>query len=62
VIGDGFAVVDAEAAPAFAFGRLEALEQVEEGDWGGGLCCGAEGEVFEYWISRGFVSVCGGSG
>jgi len=33
VVGDGFAVVDAEATPAFAFGCLEALEEVEEGEW-----------------------------
>lgn len=44
VVGDGFAVVDFEAAPAFAFGGLEALEQVEEGEWtcrgGGRRMCG----------------------
>ena len=50
VVGDGFARrgQDVEAAPAFAFGRLEALEEVEEGEGGcrgrgrgrgGGCCC-----------------------
>ena len=33
VVGDGLAGVDAEAAPAFAFGGLEPVEQVEEWDW-----------------------------
>ncbi len=37
MVGDGFAGLDAEAAPAFAFGGLEALEEVEEGEGGGGL-------------------------
>jgi len=32
VIRDRFAMVNAEAAPAFALGRLETLEEVEEGD------------------------------
>jgi hypothetical protein len=42
-------VADAEAAPAFALGRLEALGLVEEGDWGGGGGFGSVGEVFEDW-------------
>ena len=37
VVGDGFAVVDVEAAPAFAFGGFEAREEVEEGEGGGWL-------------------------
>ena len=39
VVGDGLAGGDAEAAPAFAFGGLESVEEMEEGDWarlGGG--------------------------
>lgn len=36
VVGNGLAIVNAEAAPASALGSLEALEQVEEGD--GGRC------------------------
>ena len=32
MVGDTFAVLDAEAAPACALGSLEALEQVEEGN------------------------------
>lgn len=35
MVGDGFAVGDAEAAPAFAGGGLEALDGVEEGEGGG---------------------------
>ena len=43
VVGDGFAVEEAHAPPAFAFGGFEAREEVEEGDgcwvvgrgWGG---------------------------
>ena len=34
MVGDRFAVVDAEAAPAFALGGFEALEEVEEGERG----------------------------
>jgi len=34
VVGDGLGVVEAEAAPAFTLGGFEALEEVEEGDWG----------------------------
>ena len=52
VIGDGFAGWDAFAAPAFAFGGLEALEEVEEGEDGGGL--GVDrwevGEFHEGWM------------
>ena len=36
MVGDGFAVEDAHAAPAFAFCGFEAREEVEEGDGGGG--------------------------
>lgn len=32
MIGNGLAMDDVEAAPAFAFGRLEAFEDVEEGE------------------------------
>jgi len=32
MVGDGFAMVDAEATPAFALGCFEALEEVEEGE------------------------------
>lgn len=37
MVGDGFALRDVEAAPAFALFGLQALEEVEEGDWRGGL-------------------------
>ena len=47
VVADGFAVVEAEAAPAFALGGLEALEEVEEGDRGGGRGLRTVGDVFE---------------
>jgi hypothetical protein len=49
VVADRFALADAEAAPAFALGRLEALDHVEEGDWGVGGGFGSVGEVFEDW-------------
>lgn len=49
VVGDGFAVVDVEAAPALAFGGLEALEEVEEGEWGGGVGGGLFRECLEDW-------------
>ena len=32
MVGNGLAVGNSEAPPAFAFGGLEAREQVEEGD------------------------------
>jgi len=48
---------EAEAAPAFALGGLEAFEQVEEGDWGGGGGFGAVGEVGQ---NCGGVCVSGG--
>ena len=48
VVGDGFAVGDAEAAPAFAFGGFEAFEEVEEGE--GGVWVGGDGgEGGEDW-------------
>ena len=52
MIGDGLAVVEAEAAPAFALGGFEALEHVEEGDRGGCGGFGTVGEVFEdcWWV------------
>ena len=43
VIGDGFAGADGEATPAFARGGLEAFEEVEEGDRGGGVGRGSGG-------------------
>ena len=44
VVGDGFAGGEAEAAPAFALGCLEASEEVEEGDWRGLRRCRAVGK------------------
>jgi len=52
VVADGLAVVEAEAAPAFALGGLEAFEHVEERDGRGGGGFGAVGEVFEDWWFR----------
>ena len=49
VVADGFAVLQAEAAPAFALGGFEAFQHVEEWNWGGGGGFGAVGEVFEDW-------------
>lgn len=54
MVGDGFAVVDGEAAPAFALGGFEELEEVEEGEGGCGCGCGGGGgegggEVGEGW-------------
>jgi hypothetical protein len=43
VVGDGFAI-DSETAPAFALGGLEAFEEVEEGDWRGGVLFWGVGE------------------
>ena len=40
VVGDGFAVADAEAPPAFALGGFEAREEVQEGEGGGRLRAG----------------------
>lgn len=37
VVGDGFPGCDAETAPAFALCGFEALEEVQEGEGGGGL-------------------------
>ena len=52
MVGDGFAVEEAHAAPAFAFGGFEAGEEVEEGDWcGGGVGWGWGGEGGEDWVS-----------
>lgn len=55
VVGDGFERGDREAAPAFAGGGLQALEDVEEGDggcWIGGgwrrKCC----EDYCLWVSE----------
>lgn len=42
MIRNGFGAVKAEAAPSFAFGGLEALEEVEEGY--------RRGAVFFYWV------------
>jgi hypothetical protein len=50
VVGDGFARRDAEAPPAFPFGRLEAREEVEEGERGGGAGGGAGGEGAEDFL------------
>lgn len=47
VVADGFAVIDAEAAPARALGGLEAFEQVEEGEGRGGGFGVGEGEFRE---------------
>jgi hypothetical protein len=44
VVGDGFAVGNAEAAPAGAVGSFEASEEVEEGEGGGGGFGVGEGE------------------
>jgi len=44
VVRDRLAI-DAEAAPAFALGRLKALDQVEKGDWSG---C-----VLLWWVREG---------
>ncbi len=49
MVADAFAVVDAEAAPALAFGGFEALEEVEEGEGGGGVGFRAGGEGGENW-------------
>lgn len=44
VVGDGFTIVDAEAAPAFAFVRFEAFDCVKEGKGGGSVGFGARDE------------------
>lgn len=46
MVGDGLAGCDGEAPPAFAFGRLEALEEVEEGEGG----CGGGGVLGGWWV------------
>ena len=59
MVGNGFAGRDAEAAPAFAFGGLEALEEVEEGE--GGERLGAWwwcGKVCECWVLLVLGSLC----
>jgi hypothetical protein len=56
VVGDGFAVGDAEAAPSFAFGGLEAGEDVEEGEGRAGVGLGTVGEGGEDW-RLGWVSI-----
>lgn len=45
MVGDAFAMIYREAAPAFAFGGLEAFEEVEERERGGriGLVRGLDG-------------------
>jgi hypothetical protein len=47
VVADGFAVVEAEAAPAFALGGFQAFKHVEEGNGRRGGGFGAVGEIFE---------------
>ena len=50
VVGDGLAGADVEAAPAFALGGFEALEEVEEGEGGGGGRVGwGDGGGCESW-------------
>lgn len=51
MIGDRLAMIDAETAPAFALGRLQALEQMEEGDRRGGVGLGAASELTEFWMA-----------
>ena len=64
MVCNAFAVIDAEATPAFAFGGFEAGEQVEEGDGGGGVggiaAVGWEGEEDCLWGP--WCSVGGGMG
>ncbi len=50
MVGDGFAVEEAHAAPAFAFGCFEAGEEVEEGDGCCGVGGGWGGESGEDWV------------
>lgn len=49
MVRDGLGLVDAEAAPAGALGRLEALEEVEEG-YRGAAVFGVPGlDIGENW-------------
>lgn len=47
MVADRFAIEYAETAPSCAFGCLKALEEVEEGDWGGGGFGVGKGEFRE---------------
>ena len=51
MVGDGFAVVDAEAAPALALVGFEALDGVKEGEGGRGVGLWAGSEGRDYWVS-----------
>jgi hypothetical protein len=50
VVRDGFAVVDAEAAPSCSFGGFETCEEVEEGKRGAGGFGIGEVEFGEDWV------------
>ena len=52
VICNRFTMIDTEAAPAFALGGFEALEEVEEADGCGGAFFGEVGDLAQFFKSH----------
>lgn len=58
MVGNRFAVVDPEASPSFALGRLEPLEEVKEGDGRAGVGGERGGEGGEnFWFGLASVGI-----